>query len=390
MRYNFDEIIFRTNTDCEKYDGRTGYFGSIQVLPMWVADMDFKTPDFIIEAIKKRADHGILGYTFHSQGFYESIINWMKNKHNWNIKKEWILHVPGIVPALNLAIQAYSEPGDKIVIQPPVYFPFFSSIRNNERQLVVNPLKYSEGRYHMDLDDLEEKIDSKTKMIFLCNPHNPAGISWTKNEIDQLARICLKHKLIIISDEIHSDLILKGYKHTPTATLSDEIANITVTLMAPSKTFNTAGLACSEAIIPNPELYRKFKRSIDNVHVGMGNLFGSIALEAAYKQGDEWLTQLLDYLQANVDFTLDYFAKNIPRIKAMKPEATYLIWLDCRLLGMNNKSLKEFFIFKAKVGLNNGPDFGKEGEGFQRINIACPRSIIEEGLKRIETAVNSL
>jgi cystathionine beta-lyase len=390
MKYNFDEIIDRKNTSCVKWDFAEQYFEAKDILPMWVADMDFKTPDFIVEAIKKRADHEIYGYTVRPESYYSSMINWIEKKHQWKIDKDWIIFSPGIVPAVNMAVMAYTNPGDKIIVQPPVYFPFFSAVRDNGRQLVYNQLQLENGRYNMDIEDLEKRIDNRTKMIIISNPHNPAGSAWTKDELTKLGEICIKHNIILISDEIHSDLVISPFKHTVAANISEEIANVTISMMAPSKTFNLAGMASSSVIISNPKLRNDFQVFLDRVHVGMGNLFGMVASEAAYTHGEEWLNQLLDYINRNVDYVENYLNNYIPKIKMIRPEATYMIWLDFRELGLSNEELKKFVLEKAKLGLNDGPVFGPGGEGFQRMNVACPKSIVEEGMKRLKHAVDNL
>ena len=387
MKYDFDEIINRENTDSYKYDLRERFFGTKDVLPMWVADMDFRTPDFIIDAIKKRAEHPIYGYSIRSSSFNESIVRWMKKRFRWEIQSNRIAFSPGIVPAINLCVTAYSEPCDKVIVQPPVYFPFYHAITNNNRQILYNPLKIINGRLCMDLDNLKENVDEKVKMIILCSPHNPGGSVWTEEELTDLGNFCLENNILIISDEIHSDLVFKPHKHTPTATLSKEIEDITVTCVAPSKTFNTAGLSTSALIIPKRKLLSMYIKVLEQVHVGSGNLFGHVALEAAYNHGEEWLEQLLDYLQGNIEYAIDYFQKNIPQIKPIRPEATYMIWLDCRELGMSAEEQKEFFIKKARIGLSDGAIFGPGGEGFQRMNIAYPRSIIKYALDRINKAL---
>ena len=388
MQSDFDEIVNRENTACYQYDLRKKYFGTDDVIPMWVADMDFKTPAFITEAIKKRLGHEILGYTFRSDSFYESIIKWLKTRHGWEIKRDWIEFSPGIVPALNLAVLAYTNPGDKIVVQPPVYFPFFSAIKNHNRIVVNNPLKLKGGRYYMDYNDLKSKIDSRVKMIFLCSPHNPTGNVWTEEELVELADVCLNNNMLILSDEIHSDLVFNGHKHIPVATLGKEIAGNTITCIAPSKTFNLAGLSASVVISSNKKIIHKFRDILDHIHVGSGNIFGNIAAEAAYNFGYSWLEQLMAYLQDNLKFVINYFHENIPLIRPVIPEATYLLWLDCRKLGMPGQQLKKFFIDKAKLGLSDGPIFGKGGAGFQRMNIACPREKINMALQRLNKAIN--
>jgi cystathionine beta-lyase len=296
---------------------------------------------------------------------------------------------PGVVPALNLAVMAFTKPGDKVIVQSPIYPPFFPAIENNGRQLVNNQLRFKNGRYEIDFEDLETKIASGARLLIFCSPHNPVGRVWEKEELLKLGELCLKNKVVLVSDEIHADLVFKGHKHTPTATISDDILNNTITCMAPSKTFNLAGLAVSAIIISNQTLFKMFSQSMEGVGIKAINNFGIVGFEAAYRYGKEWLEQLLDYLQGNLEFILKYFEERIPKIQVIKPEGTYLIWLDCRQLGMDTKSLNNFMVKEAKVGLSDGPTFGPGGEGFQRINIACPRSILEDGLKRIEKAVNS-
>jgi len=389
MKNNFDKIIERENTNCVKYDLRKQIFGTTDLIPMWVADMDFETPDVIIEAIKKRLEHPVLGYSFRPESFYTSIIDWMKIRHQWNVKKEWISFSPGVVPALNMIVLGLTEADDKIIVQPPVYFPFFTAIENHGRKLINNPLIIKNSRICIDFIDLEAKISEGAKMLFLCNPHNPGGSVWKRDELLKIADLCLKNNVIVVSDEIHSDLIFSPNKHIPFASLSKEISDITITCMAPSKTFNIAGLSTSFLVISNHELMKKYNKTLDNVHVGQGNIFGTIALEAAYNQGSQWLEELLSYLRINIDFVENFLKNNIPEIKMLKPEATYMIWLDCRNLKMNDKTLRNFLIKEAKIGLNDGPVFGIGGEGFQRMNIACPLSVIEKALIRLKKAVDN-
>lgn len=386
IKYNFDEIINRENTNCIKYDFRTKLFGTNDVIPMWVADMDFRTPDFIINAIKKRAKHEIFGYTVRSEGFSNSVINWMQKRHNWKVEKDWITFSPGVVPALNILVQTLTNKGDKIIVQPPVYYPFFGAVVNNERKLVENELKLVNGRYEIDFEHLESLIDNDVKMFLLCSPHNPCSRVWSKVELEKIANICLKNNILIVSDEIHSDLILKPFKHIPTASISKQISDITITCVAPSKTFNIAGLHTSAVICSNTEILKNFNKFLDNFHLSGGNIFGFEALEAAYNYGDNWLTQLLDYLENNVQFVKDFLQINIPEIKLINPEATYLLWLDFRELNLPNKDIKRILVEKAKVGLSDGRMFGKGGEGFQRLNIACPKAILEKAMKNIKNA----
>ncbi len=387
MEYNFDEQINRENTASYKYDLRDVYFGKKDVIPMWVADMDFKTPSFIIEAIRNRLDHEILGYTFRPDSFYESVANWMKRRHGWDVKKEWISFSPGIVPALNLAVLAFTQPGDKIIVQKPVYFPFFPAIESHGRILVNNPLQFEGGKYKMDFEDLVRKTDSRAKMIMLCSPHNPTGNVWEFEDIRRLTEICLERKILILSDEIHSDLVFKDNRHIPTASLSPEISEITFTCVAPSKSFNLAGLSTSAVITSNMTLKERYDRMIEDIHVGGGNLFGFIALEAAYNNGEKWLNALMEYLEDNLHYLIRYLRENIPSIKPVIPEATYMVWLDCRELGLGDKELNQFMIHEAGLGLSDGTIFGKEGSGFQRINIGCPRAVLVNALHKLKNAV---
>jgi cystathionine beta-lyase len=390
MKYNFDEIIPRENTDCVKYDVRKAFFGTEDVIPMWVADMDFRTPDFIIKAIRERLNHEILGYSIRNKSFNQSIVNWMQKRHGWDIQKEWISFSPGVVPAVNMLVLSLTNPGDKIIIQPPVYFPFFYAIENNGRVKIENPLVLVNGRLSMDFEDLKKKAPG-AKMMIISHPHNPGGSVWTKDELLQMAEICIENDVLIVSDEIHSDLVFKGFKHIPLASLSDEIAQKTITTNAPSKTFNLAGLSTSYLIIPNESLRTTYNKMLnDQLHLGMGNLFGSIALQSAYQNGDAWLGQMLDYVWGNVAFVDDFLKTNVPQIKACMPESTYMIWLDCRELALKGDDLKNFFIKDAKAGFNDGRVFGTGGEGFMRINVACPRAIVGRVLLLVHEAVSRL
>jgi cysteine-S-conjugate beta-lyase len=389
-KYNFDEIIQREGTNSLKYDARERFFKTSNVLPLWVADMDFRTPNFIINAIKNRVGHEIFGYSIKPDSFFESIINWMKHRHNWDIQKEWISFSPGVVAGLTLAIETFSKPGEEVIVQPPVYFPFFDCVKGTKRKLVENPLKIVNGRYTFDFEDLKSKITENTKLLMLCNPQNPGGMVFTKHELEKLSAICLENKIIVISDEIHSDLIFNGNKHIPFASISEEAANNCVICMAPSKTFNLAGLTTSLVIIPNKNKFARYERTLGVGHLGMGNIFGTVALEAAYNYGDNWLEQLLVYLWDNYLFLEDFFNKNLPKVNVMKPEATYLIWIDFRKYGMKDEELSRFIIENAKVGLNNGDRFGTGGDGWMRINIGCPRSILQEGLERIKKAFGKI
>ncbi|MEE4198333.1 MAG: PatB family C-S lyase [Bacteroidales bacterium] len=389
MQYNFDKIINRDRTASVKFDLRKEVFGKADILPMWVADMDFETPGFVIEALRKRLDHPVLGYSYRPDSYYHSIINWVKRRHRWTIKQEWISFSPGIVPAINMAMMAFTEPGDKIIVQPPVYHPFFSAIKNNHRVQVENPLKLKKDRYFMDFEDLKVKLKN-ARMILLSNPHNPGGSVWTKEELQTLGDLCVENDVLIMADEIHSDLVFKPAKYVPMASVSPEIARQTVTFIAPSKTFNMAGLATSSVITSNPSLKEKYDQMLDTIHIGMGNIFGTVASEAAYTHGDEWLDELLEYLSQNMDYTEQFITDYLPEIKIIRPEGTYLMWLDCSGLDLKNKDLKDFMIQDAGLGFNDGRMFGTGGEQFMRMNVACPKVTIKQALTKLKEAVHQL
>lgn len=390
LKYNFDEVVNRQGTNSVKWDNLKEVYGRDDILPMWIADMDFKAPPEVLEALKAKLDHGVFGYNVKSDSLYNSIINWVKKRYNWDIKKEWISFTPGVVAALNIAVKEFAKEDETVVIQPPVYPPFFRVLDNNNIQPNLNPLIHNGDKFVMDYDSLENSLDNKTKAIILCNPHNPVGRVWTKEELSKLGEICLKNNMIIISDEIHGELTYKGHKTTPMASISPELEQNTITFMAPSKTFNIAGLATSIAIIPNEDLRKTFERGIEKLEIGKVTTFGSTALEAAYSKGEEWLDQALVYIEDNADFTIEYINKNIPEIKVEKPEGTYLLWLDFKSLNKSVEEIHNALVNIGKVGLNNGEPYGTQGDGFFRINIACPRSVLEEGLKRINKAVQSL
>jgi len=387
MSYDFDKIIERRGTDSVKYDLLNPVFGTNDVLPMWVADMDFEVPDFIREAVIKRMNHPVFGYTYRPKRFFNAVASWMQRRHGWELKSNMISFSPGIVPALNLCVMAFTDPGDRIVVQPPVYFPFFSAVTNHNRKLVYNQLMEQDGRYGIDFDQLEEQFRDGVKMFFLCHPHNPVGRVWKETELKRLADLCVRYKVLVISDEIHSDLLLFGNKHIPLASLGEDIADQTITCVAPSKTFNLAGLHSSAVIITNPELKKNYDRMLDIVHVGGGNIFGQVAMEAAYTHGDDWLYQLNGYLETNYTLLYELLGSSVPEITVSPLEATYLVWLDLSFLGMNNKELKDFVIGKARLGLNDGPVFGPGGEQHQRINIATPLKVLKEGVGRLSDAV---
>lgn len=390
MSWNFDAPVSREGTDCIKYDLRKETFGVEDVIPMWVADMDFKTPDFIVTALQKRLNHEIYGYSFRPAEYFQSIIDWFGSRHGWQIEKEWISFCPGIVPALNLCTLAFTQPGDSIIVQSPVYFPFFSAVEGHDRKLILNRLKESDGKWEMDLESLVESIEGRTKMIIISNPHNPVGRAWSPEELNELTEICIKRNILILADEIHCDLVLPGFKHTTISGLSENVAERTITAISPSKTFNLAGLSTSSVIIPDPGLRKSFNRIIDSLHLGNGNIFGTVASIAAYSQGHSWLADLLEYVDQNVDFVVEYCRRMIPEIVPVQPEATYMIWLDCRKLGMQGKELQKFFITQAGIGMNEGTTFGPGGEGFMRMNLATTHTMVIKAMEQIEKAVSSI
>ena len=389
-KYDFDELIDRKGTNCIKYDALKKFFHADGLLPLWVADMDFKTPDFIVEAFRNRLEHEIFGYTFRPQSYYNAIIGWMKRRHGWSINQNWISFSPGVVSALSLAIETFSGPGDGVIVQPPVYFPFFECVKGTGRRMIENPLKLENGRYTFDFGDLQQKIDKETRILLLCNPQNPGGMCWKQEELEKLVEICLGNNILIVSDEIHSDLIMPGKKHIPIASLSEEAALNSLVCVAPSKTFNLAGLSSSVVIIPDKKKFVLFEKALNVGHIGMGNIFGNIALETAYRQGDDWLDQLICYLWDNFLYLERFFSAELPGVKVMRPEATYLVWADFSAYGMNDKELTDFIIKEAGVALNNGARFGTGGDGFVRINIGCPRATLEEALLRLKTGFKNL
>lgn len=387
MNYDFDRVIDRRGTNSVKYDLSKQIFGTKDVLPMWVADMDFPVAGFILDALSERLKHPFLGYTFRSDRFSTSVASWLDRRHGWKVKEDAIGFSPGIVPALNMCVMEFSEPGDRVVVQPPVYFPFFSAITNHGRELVYNQLVKRDGRYEMDFDHLEGLFRSGVKLFFLCNPHNPVGRVWLKEELERLAQLCLEYSVMVISDEIHSDLILYGNRHIPFASLGKEIANLTLTCMAPSKTFNLAGLYTSVVIATNPAIKKRYEKILDIVHVGGDNILGQVALEAAYTAGDEWLDQLLVYLEKNDQELRAVLNDSVPELIISPLEATYLVWLDFSHLQLDEKGLRDFIIHKAGLGLNDGPMFGPGGSQHQRLNIAAPNKILMEGIWRLASAV---
>ena len=379
MKYNFDEIVPRRNTLSYKWDSAADG----EVLPMWVADMDFRTAPAIVEALQKRVSHGIFGYTRVPDAYYDAVINWFGRRHGWKIRRERMIYTSGVVPALSAIIKALTVPGDKVVVQTPVYNCFFSSIRNNGCTLVSNPLVRVEDTWKMDFEDLEQKVsDPKVKLFLLCNPHNPAGRVWTQEELIRMGEICFRHDVMIISDEIHCELVFPEYRYIPFASISEEFAARSVTCISPSKAFNMAGLQIANIVAPDEEVRRKIDKAININEVCDVNPFGVLATIAAYNEGEEWLVQLLDYLKGNYLWMRDFCRKYLPQFPVSRLEGTYLVWMDCSPLHQSSEELERNLMKESRLWLNAGAMYGAEGEGFMRWNIACPRSVLEEGLNR--------
>lgn len=388
MKYDFDRQIDRRGTDSVKYDLNGEVFGKPDILPMWVADMDFEVPDFIREAIARRLEHPVFGYTYRPRRFWEAAAGWMKRRHGWEVSPEAFSFSPGIVPALNMILMEYTRPGERIVIQPPVYHPFIHAARNHGRELVFNTLPEDRGVYSMDLVGLEEEFRKGVGLFIFCNPHNPVGRVWRQEELEELADLLVRYGVKVISDEIHSDLVLFGNRHIPLASLGKEVADLCFTCVAPSKTFNLAGLYTSAVITTNPELHKGYERILDAVHVGGGSLFGQVAFEAAYREGEQWLSELLEYLEGNYLYLRETLSSRIPDLGISPLEATYLTWLDLRFLGKEDEELKRFMIEDAGLGLNHGTMFGPGGSGHQRMNIATSRAVLEKALEQLIRAVD--
>jgi len=390
MKFNFDKTIDRFHTDSIKYDKLKEHYGIDNLLPMWVADMDFASPPCITEAIVKRTQHAIFGYSFRSDECISNIQEWLKTRHNWLIQPEWITSSPGIVTALSLLIMSLTDKKDKIAIQPPVYQPFFNVIKDTNRELHLNPLKLIEGKYVIDFDHLIGLAKNGLKAIIICNPHNPVGRVWNKYELLKLGQIAEEYDFLIISDEIHQDLIYTPHKHIPIASLSPEIANRTITCIAPSKTFNVAGLASSVVIIPNSHIKMKYDKLLTSLHLENGNIFGHIAMQAGYGEGEEWLDALLQYLKENLDFIREYLKKNLPQLRLIEPQATFLAWIDFSSLELSSEQFNKIISDEEGVALSPGTCFGIEGEGFTRLNFGCPRSTLKIALLKIHKKINSI
>jgi len=390
LKYDFDKIIDRTGTESLKWIFPRKVLKVEDAIPMWVADMDFEAPPAVVEALSRRAAHGVFGYPLVPPSFFAAVIGWLERRHGWEVQKSWMAMTPGIVPALNYCVRAFTKPGAGVIIQTPVYFPFYHAIENNGRRVIRNPLRFDGRRYTMDLDDLEKKIDQGGRMLILCSPHNPVGRVWTRDELEALGRLVVARDLVVLSDEIHHDLVYRGHRHQVFAALSPELASRTVTCIAPSKTFNIPGLSTAAVIASNPDFLKAFEDEKERAGFELGQVFGIVGFEAAYAHGGDWLDELLPYLEANVDFLEKFLEERIPKVRLIRPEGTYLALLDCRGLGLDPAALTDFFLKKAGVYLNDGAMFGEEAAGFVRINFACPQALLVEALERIEHAVEGL
>lgn len=389
MRYQFDEVIDRKNTNSLKYDFALERGKPEDVLPLWVADMDFRTPDTIIKEMQKSIQHGIFGYSECKQDYYLTLKNWFLNRFDWKIEEEWLVKTPGVVYAIATAIRALTKEGDAVLIQRPIYYPFSEVIIANGRKLINNALIYENGAYHIDFEDFENKIkENNVKLFLLCSPHNPVGRVWTKEELMKIGDICVRNQVIIISDEIHADFTYKGFEHHVFGSLKPEFLMNSIICTAPSKTFNLAGLQVSNILIANKDIRKRFKNEIQKTGYSQLNTMGLIACRAAYEHGAEWLDELKDYIEENLTFLRTYLKEHIPKIKLVEPQGTYLIWLDFQELAFEGEELDNIILHKAKLWLDKGIMFGIEGKGFQRINIACPRSILQKALDQLEAAIN--
>ena len=389
MTYDFDELLERRGTDSVKWDGVQEVWGRDDLLPLWVADMDFRTPPFVMDALQRQLSGGVLGYTRPCADWAPAICDWLLRRHGWQVETGWISFVPGIVRAQALALLCFTRPGDRVAVMNPVYHPFFLVTQRLEREVVFSPLVLRDGHYHIDYARLEQDLDG-CRVLILCNPHNPGGRVWTEDELRRVADICHRRGVMVLSDEIHADLTLPGYRHHPFATVSPRAAAISLTFMAPSKAFNMPGLASSYAIAVDPGIRRRFQTFLEAGEFGEGHMLAYVGCAAAYREGEEWLGQLLDYIQGNIDFTEQFLKERIPAIGMIRPQASYLIFLDCRRLGLPQPELVNLFVDKAHLALNDGTMFGRGGEGFMRLNVGCPRSVLRRALEQLEQAVSHL
>ncbi len=387
--YDFDKIIDRSGSGDLKHEVLQERYGRADLLPLWVADMDFETPHFITDALRRRLDHSLFGYTVEPADYWPTVQQWIKDHHQWDVKREWLSYIPGIVKGIGMVVNVFTEPGDKVIIQPPVYHPFRLTPEGNGREVVFNPLRENaDGSYSMDFDNLAEVADDRCKVLILSNPHNPAGIVWDRETLARLASFCHERGIIVVSDEIHCDMALWDYKHVPFATASDEAAECSITFGAPSKTFNIAGIVSSYSIVPNDEIREKFYSWLAANELNEAPLFSPIATIAAFKNGEEWRKAMLRYIEGNILFVEDFCREHLPGIKPLRPEASFLVWLDCRALHLSHDALVDLFVNKARLALNDGEMFGKGGEGFMRMNVGTPRAVLKEALERLKEALN--
>lgn len=391
MKYDFDKVIDRFGTGALKYDALGERYGNPRLLPLWVADLDFETPPFVVKALKQRIEHPIYGYTVMPADYWNVVARWIADHHGWQVDTEWLTYIPGIVKGIGMAINVFVAPDEKVIIQPPVYHPFRLTPEGNGREVVYNPLmKNVDGSYSMDFDNLAEVCDEKCRMLILSNPHNPAGIVWDRDTLTRLADFCYDHNIIVISDEIHCDMALWCNKHIPFASVSPRAAACSITFGAPSKTFNIAGIVSSYAIVPDDKLRDRFYSWLTANELNDATIFAPIATMAAFNEGEEWRRQMLAYVEGNIDYVIDFCRDRIPGIKPFRPQASFLVWLDCTALNLPHDELVALFVDKAGLALNDGAMFGKEGEGYMRLNVGTPRSIIVEAMRRLEAAVASL
>lgn len=388
--YDFNTPIDRRGTHCVKFDALKEMYGREDLLSLWVADMDFATPDFIIDALKRRLDHPVLGYPVQYDGYWQSVVDWIRSHHGWQVEREWMRYIPGIVKGIGMVVNVFTKPGDKIIIQPPVYHPFRLVPEHNDREIVVNPLRQVGDTYEMDFEQLEQVIDDKCKILILANPHNPVGITWSRDTLVRLADIAVKHNLIVISDEIHCDMALYGNKHIPFASVSENAARCSITFGAPSKTFNIAGIVSSYAIVPDPVLREKFFAWLTANEMDMATIFAMVATEAAFTEGEEWRQQMLAHIESNIDFVDEYLKANIPEVRAIKPQASYLVWLDFSALGLPHDKLIDMLVNDARLAMNDGAMFGIGGEQHTRLNVGTQRAILEQAMKQLKEAIDKL
>lgn len=388
--FDFDRPIERADTNSQKFDGRQQYFGRSDIIPMWVADMDFAVPTCVTEALAQRVAHPVFGYTLYPESLYQSVIDWFQRRHNWTIEREWLLMMPGVVPSLHACCLALAEEGDGVIVQPPVYFPFFTTVTHTRRRLVLNPLLAEAGGYTINFAELEAQA-ADAKILLLCTPHNPVGRVWRREELRQLLDIAQRHDLIVLSDDIHADIVLPGHQHTMLGTFTEEFGDFVhtnlVTAVAPSKTFNIPGLGLSSLVVPDPLKRRKILKALELLHISNNNPFSMVAFEAAYNGGEAWLDALLGYLEGNRKTAMDFIAERLPQLSVTNPEGTYLLWLDCRALGLDDAGLRNFFIQECSLGLSPGIVFGEPGSGFMRMNLGTQRAVVEQALIAIEAAI---